>query len=182
MNSLPLDTVPIIALRALPFIEETGSITRAAMVLGVSQPAISRAIAALENKLGVVATHRIGGQIALTAEGKRLAELGRREALLRKDAWEDVTALRRKTNGGLRIGSIGASASTRLLPQLLKRYQSRFPEIRLSVREIPEVMMAEALKTGIVDVAIALARDDPSLEQLPLADDHLVALLPNDQV
>lgn len=82
--------------------------------------------------------------------------------------------------GALRIGSIGSSASTRLLPRLLGRYQSRFPEIRLAVREIPEAEMAEALKTGMVEVAITLARDDPSLEQLPLADDHLIALLSND--
>ncbi|WP_367998708.1 LysR family transcriptional regulator substrate-binding protein [Phaeobacter inhibens] len=82
--------------------------------------------------------------------------------------------------GALRIGSIGSSASTRLLPRLLGRYQSRFPEIRLAVREIPEAEMAEALKTGMVEVAITLARDDPSLEQLPLADDHLIALLSHD--
>nr|WP_102859915.1 LysR family transcriptional regulator [Phaeobacter inhibens] len=182
MNVRPLDTVPIIALRALPVIRETGSMTRAAMALGVSQPAISRAIAALEDKSGVVVTRRMGGQIRLTAEGDRLAELGRREALLRQDAWEDVTALKRKKAGALRIGSIGASASTRLLPQLLGRYQSRCPEIRLAVREIPETAMAEALKTGVVDVAITLAQDDPSLEQLPLTDDHLVALMPDDRV
>ncbi len=181
MNLRPFDTVPIIALRALPLIQETGSITRAAHALGVSQPAISRAIAILEDKSGVMVTHRIGGQVRLTAEGERLAELGHREALLRQDAWEDVTALKGKKAGALRIGSIGASASTRLLPQLLGRYQSRFPEIRLSVREIPETAMAEALKTGVVDVAIKLAQDDPSLEQLPLADDHLVALLPTDR-
>ena len=182
MNLRPLDTVPIIALRALPLIQETGSITRAANALGVSQPAISRAIAALEEKSAVVVTHRIGGQIRLTAEGERLAELGRREALLRQDAWEDVTALRRKKTGALRIGSIGASASTQLLPKLLGRYQSRFPEIRLAVREIPETAMAEALKTGVVDVAITLAQEDPALEQVPLANDHLVALMPDDRV
>ncbi|AUR06425.1 LysR family transcriptional regulator substrate-binding protein [Phaeobacter inhibens] len=83
--------------------------------------------------------------------------------------------------GTLRIGSIGSSASTRLLPRLLGRYQSRFPGIRLAVREIPEAEMAEALKTGMVEVAITLARDDPSLEQLPLADDHLIALLSHDR-
>ncbi len=93
-----------------------------------------------------------------------------------------MTALKRKKTGALRIGSIGASASTRLLPQLLGDYQNRFPKIRLAVREIPEAEMAEALKTGVVDVAITLAQDDPSLDQLPLADDHLVALLPADRV
>ncbi|CAM3966733.1 LysR substrate-binding domain-containing protein [Phaeobacter inhibens] len=82
--------------------------------------------------------------------------------------------------GALRIGSIGSSASTRLLPRLLGRYQSRFPEIRLAVREIPEAAMVEALKTGMVEVAITIALDDPSLEQLPLADDHLIALLSHD--
>lgn len=40
--------------------------------------------------------------------------------------------------------------------------------------------MVEALKTGMVEVAITIALDDPSLEQLPLADDHLIALLSHD--
>ena len=181
MKFHPLDTVPIIALRALPLIEETGSITRAAVALNVSQPAVSRAIGALEQKTGVIVTRRIGGQIRLTAEGERLAELGRREAVLRQDAWEDMTALKRKKTGAVRIGSIGASASTQLLPPLLSRYQKRFPDVRVAVREIPEQEIAEALKAGLVDVAITLAQDDPSLEQHPLADDCLVAFLPNNQ-
>lgn len=176
-----LDTVPVIALRALPLIAETGSITRAAVALGVSQPAVSRAISVLETKAGVAVTRRQSGQVVLTVEGKRLAELGHREAMLRQDAWEDISALKRKKTGALRIGSIGASASTRLLPQLLERYQKAFPDVRLAVREISEADMTEALTSGVIDVALTLAQDDPSIEHLPLAQDRLVALVRDDQ-
>lgn len=173
-----IDSVPPLALRALPVIAELGSVTRAAAELGISQPAVSRAITVLEKTLGVVVLRRGPGPITLTVEGQRLAELAKREAILRADALSDVNDLKRKKIGSVRIGSFGASASTRILPNLLRRFSAIHPTVSVEVREISDTDMPAALRDGTVDLALLVEPEDDEFEIISLAQDRLVALLP----
>ena len=175
-----LDGVPTLALRALPVIEHLQSVSAAAANLGVSQPAVSRAIATLEKHLGVSVLKRGRLPVTLTDEGARLAEYSRREALLLKDALRDVEDARRLRTGTVRVGSFGSSASTRILPDLIAGFTKLYPHVVIEVREIGDKGMAQALRDGVVDVALLVDPDGDTFEVVYLATDQLIALLPND--
>ncbi|MEP4034893.1 LysR family transcriptional regulator [Pseudophaeobacter sp.] len=175
---LHLDGVPSLALRALPVIETLQSVSATATNLGVSQPAVSRAISTLEKRLGVPVLRRGRMPVTLTDEGKRMAELARREAVLIDDALKDIEDARRLRTGTVRIGSFGASASTRILPDLIVKFSKRYPDVIIEVREIADVDMPQALHDGIVDVALLVEPEGETFEVVFIATDRLVALLP----
>lgn len=179
-NPFHLDGIPRLALHALPVIEHLQSISAAAANLGVSQPAVSRAIATLEKHLGVPVLRRGRLPMTLTDEGARLAEFARREALLLADALRDVEDARRLRTGTIRIGSFGASASTRILPDLIAGFAKLHPHVAIEVREIGDKGMAQALRDGVVDVALLVDPDGDTFEVAYLATDQLIALLPGD--
>ena len=174
---MTFDGVPALGLRALPIIAKGRSLTRAAAELGVTQPAVSRAIANLERMLGVVVLRRGEGPIGLTAEGGRLAILAEREAELRAVALRDVDDLKRKRSGIVRIGSFGASASTRILPDLLRRFARRHPGVAVEVREIADDDVPAALRDGAVDMALQIDPPGDEFDTIALARDQLVVLL-----
>ena len=174
---MTFDGVPALALRALPIIATGYSLTRAAAELGVTQPAVSRAIAVLERTLGVAVLRRGERSITLTVEGERLAMLAEREAELRAVALRDVDDLKRKRSGVVRIGSFGASASTRILPDLLRRFARSHPNIVVEVREIADDDVPIALRDGAVDMALQVDPPGDEFDTIALARDQLVALL-----
>jgi DNA-binding transcriptional LysR family regulator len=173
-----LDNIPALALRALPVIEKLQSVSAAAANLGVSQPAVSRAITTLEKRLGVPVLRRGRWPMALTEEGTRMAELARREAVLVDDALKDIEDARRLRTGTVRIGSFGASASTRILPNLIVQFSKFCSDVVIEVREIADVDMPKALHDGVVDVALFVEPEDETFEVILIATDHLVALMP----
>ena len=168
---------PALALRALPEIARTGSVSAAARALGVSQPAVSRALGLLEDHLGLPVLRRGRLPVALTEEGAILARYAERDALLRAQAFADVGAARRHRSGTVRIGSFGASASTHLLPDLFARLRRRHPGIAVEVREVPDMDVLAALRDGTADLGVVV--DVPAdLDAVELGTDRLVALLP----
>lgn len=173
-----LDGIPSLALRALPVIQTLQSVSDAASSLGVSQPAVSRAIKTLENHLGVPVLRRGRWPMTLTDEGKRLAELARRQAILMDDALKDIEDARRLRTGTVHIGSIGASASTRILPDLIVGFSKLYPDANIEVREIADVDIPQALQDGVVDVALLVEPEDETFEMVFIATDHLIALMP----
>lgn len=171
--------LPMTALRALKLLRETGSMSRTAETLGVSQPAVSRAIAALEGRFGLTFVRREGRPLTLTLEGELVATFSDR---IDGDL-ADLTAqlLRHRTGkaGTVTIGSFGASASTRLLPRLLKAFMARHPDIPVSIREYDDQDIESALSDGIVDAAV-LANPPDRFDLLLLGHDELVGIVADD--
>ncbi|MGF1464070.1 MAG: LysR family transcriptional regulator [Maricaulaceae bacterium] len=111
---------------------ESGSLTAAAEALTLSQSAVSRQIAALEEQLGVALFHRHARGLTLTEQGRLLrqttediaARVGFAEAMLRDS--------RDKPSGDLRVTAPLALGAMWLAPRL-KDFLERFPEIRLQL-------------------------------------------------
>ena len=116
--------------------------------------------------------------MTLTDEGKRMAELARREAILMDDALKDIEDARRLRTGTVRIGSFGASASTRILPDLIVRFSKLYPDVDIEMREIADVDIPQALHDGVVDVAVLVEPEDETFEMVYIATDRLIALMP----
>ncbi|MBC7924392.1 MAG: LysR family transcriptional regulator, partial [Bryobacteraceae bacterium] len=134
-------------------VARTGSFTKAANELGVSQPALSEQIAKLEHGLEAPLFERLNRRIELTAIGE--AVLGRAQALL-----EDASALpdliertRAGVHGPLRLGAIPTILPFFMAP-LLKGFTERYPDIDLHVREGTTAELVEQVLNGMVDVAL----------------------------
>lgn len=133
---------------------EEQSVTRAARRVHVAQPTLSHALARLEEDVGERLLDR-GPRAALRpTDAGRLLEARARAALAQVRAFrEDVAALRGLVTGTLRIGSIQTLSAT-LLPGPLARFAKAHPGIAVSARTYATGEVAEAVRTGRVDVGL----------------------------
>ena len=166
-------------LRALKSLATTGSVSRTAAELGLTQSAVSRAIAGYEKAVGLTLLRREARPLVLTEAGRivvdRATDVDRSLGAMR----EQLTALRQNRAGTVRIGSFGPTASTRILPDLLTRFRKIHPAVEISILEGPDDATHEGVSKGLTDVAVLSGPVD-DLDALPLATDQLVALLPED--
>jgi DNA-binding transcriptional LysR family regulator len=167
----------LVVLRALQSIRETGSVSKTAHVLGVTQSAISRSISKYEKAIGLQVLRRDARPLNLTEEGllvvAHAAEIDRSIRTLD----DRLRALRQGKEGVVRIGSFGSSATSRILPALLTKFAKRYPGISVSIVEGSDERTHEDLLQGNVDVAV-LGDPVEDVDAIPIATDELVALMP----
>ncbi len=146
-------------LRVLQALSEAGSLSAAAEVLHVTQPAISKGLSELERALGQALFVRRGRNIRLTPIARRLVELGERlDAQLRRGG-EELAALVRGASGELLIGATNA-ALTEVVCEALGQLKALHPKLAVSVRTHALTGMFEDLRAGRLDLVIARRVDD----------------------
>jgi DNA-binding transcriptional LysR family regulator len=169
------------ALRALKSLETTGSVSRTAQELGLTQSAVSRSIANLEKAYGLRFFRRDVRPLELTEEGQiavsHANEIDKSVIAL----GERLESFRRNRAGSVRIGSFGASASTKLLPELLQGFSKKHPKIELSIQEDQDQGAFQALQDNRVDVA-AIRDPGENFDTITLTNDRLVALIPENDI
>src|SRR5262245_55356560 len=111
---------------------ETGSLTAAAEKLGVSQSAVSRQIAALEQGMGVPLFQRHARGLLLTGPGMALREFTREMANAAMIAESTLKDAREKVMGDLRVTAPVAFGSTWLAPRLV-HFADAYPETRVQL-------------------------------------------------
>lgn len=153
---------------------------RAAERLHIAQPAISRQIAQLEAGIGALLFDRTRNNIRLTPAGKTLLEHARRILV---DVAEAARLARRAAEGMtgvLEVGFVG-SATYSVLPRILKRFRSAYPQIELVLHAMNTAELRDALVSRRIDVAFARPGiDDPEVIDEPLLDEPLIVALPED--
>lgn len=155
-------------------VAELGSINKAATDLQISQPALSRHIAALEREMGTKLFQRSQGGVTLTDSGKLLADKARpllRQLSIIKEQVGEMAA------GQLSIGippSWNQVFTTRYVTQLVKRH----PEIKLRVHEGVSHILREQMLAGILDLCVIPFEFAPptGFKQTPLAREPLVVV------
>jgi DNA-binding transcriptional LysR family regulator len=165
-------------LRALHAVALTGSVTRAAEQLLMTQPAVSHAIRALERELGVSLLVRRADGVALTAVGADIAERASIILAQLEGLRADAAAAAEQHSTTLRIGTL-SSVNARIMPSLLGAFAAAHPEVRVRVLEGSDPEVLDWLRTGAVDVAVVAEAHDDLLTS-PLATDELLAVLPID--
>ena len=153
---------------------------RAAAALHISQPPLSRAIRALEQRLGVVLFARSRRRVELTPEGTRLLGEARRLLGQLERTVQEVRGMARGEEGRLRIGFVSL-ADYGVLPGLLKAFKSARPGIALALREMLSPEQAAALAAGELDFSLLLppVSDAEPLEHLVVQRERFVAALPS---
>lgn len=139
-------------LRSFAAVAETGSLTRAAARLYLSQPALTKQIRQLEEQLGATLFHRSKTGMALTGPGRALAET--LPAVL--EAWDRaeraVRAAEAEAAKVLRIGFL-ASAANEKTQAITAAFKERRPGWRVELRQATWAAPAEALERGEVEAA-----------------------------
>jgi DNA-binding transcriptional LysR family regulator len=152
---------------------------RAAAALHISQPPLSRAIRALEARLGVVLFARSRRRVELTPEGTRLLGEARRIVGQLERTVQEVRGMARGEEGRLRIGFVSL-ADYGVLPGLLKAFKSARPGIALALREMLSPEQAAALAAGELDFGLLLppVSGAAELEHMVVQRERFVAALP----
>jgi DNA-binding transcriptional LysR family regulator len=153
---------------------------RAAAALHISQPPLSRAIRALEQRLGVVLFARSRRRVELTPEGTRLLDEARRMLGQLERTVQEVRGMARGEEGRLRIGFVSL-ADYGVLPGLLKAFKSARPGIALALREMLSPEQAAALAAGELDFGLLLPSVSAAepLEHIVVQRERFVAALPS---
>lgn len=161
-------------LRCFLAIAEESSLTRAAARLHLTQPAVSRTLAALEQHLGARLVDRSTHHIALTAEGRAFRDRAA-AALAAFEAAVDPARLRHRP---LRLGHAWSAFGPYTTP-LLRRWQREHPETPLELLRIDD--RTAGLTRGEVDAALLRGPvDAPGLATEELTTEERVAAVPAD--
>jgi len=165
-------------IEAFKAVIEHGTISRAAAVIHVSQPAMSKMIANLEADVDLVLFDRLKGRLAPTQRGMRLYDEVDRIFAGVQQVENAVDAIRREDQGRLAIGVMPALSSgfvQQATTGFLKRHPQSFcvVESRSSPR-IAEWLVTRKLDVGLVDAGV----QTPYLVTEPLMEHPLVCIMP----
>jgi len=159
-------------------VAETGSFSKAAVLLDTAQPALSRQVRALETELRETLLIRTGRGVTLTDAGRRLLEHGhaimQRVALAR----EDLGAQRGEPVGRIVVG-LPPSLARRLTLPLIDVFSREMPKARLAVVEGFSMHIAEWLTTGRMDLGLVYSPEpQPHIEITPVLEERLCLVGP----
>ncbi len=172
-------------MRVLREIATQGSFSAAADELYLSQSAVSQHLAALEKEVGQKLVERTSGGPMLTQAGEVL--VSHTDAVLCRldEAERELAAIAGMRGGRLRLVSF-PSASATLVTQAAADFTTRYPEVKLELREAEPEESFPALKRGEVDVALLFdyelveAEADRDVEYHLLLEDRMWAAVPKD--
>ena len=151
MNPAQLDTQQLLTFLA---VAETGSFSGAAARLHVSQPAVSKRVALLEQRLGFSLFDRLGQRVVLTYPGEQLLPAVR--AVQRSlDDIATVAASGEGAGGGRLSLALSHYCGLHLLPAALERFSTRHPEVLLDLSFHDSERAIEAVRNGEVALAYA---------------------------
>lgn len=167
-------------IEAFKAVVENGTVSRAAQLLNVSQPAMSKLIAHLEFDTGLRLFDRVKGRLAPTEHGMRLyAEVGRIFSGVRQIE-NAVDAIRREEQGRLAIGVLPALATSfiqRVTTTFLKDRRGVYCSVQsLSSQWVIDWLIARKLDVGLVSARI----DNPYVTLEPLLEQPLACIMPLD--
>lgn len=165
-------------IEAFKAVIEQGTVSRAADVLFVSQPAVSKLIAHLESDTGLTLFERVQGKLAPTRHGMRLyAEVDRIFAGLRQ-VEQAIESIRRDEQRHLMVGVLPALAGS-FIRRVTMKFLSVHPDVQVSIHARGSQIVADWLATRQIDVGLTNSLvDNPYIDREPLMESPLICALP----
>ena len=163
------------ALTAFLAVAESGSFSTAAERLFLTQPAVSKRIAQLEQQLGTRLFDRVGRRIRLTEAGEALLPRARQVLLDLEDMSRAISNLTGTVSGTLRIGTSHHIGLHRL-PPVLRRFSREYPDVKLDIHFIDSEEAWEAVLHGDLEMGVVTLppQPDPRLHSQAVWQDPLV--------
>jgi len=167
-----LDTL---ALESFVAVADEGSFSRAAERLFVTQPAVSKRIASLEEDLGVPLFDRLGRQLALTEAGSSLLASARRILNDIANSRDAIQTLGDQVAGRLRLATSHHIGIHRL-PPVLKAFTQRYPQVALDLLFLDSELAIDKVSSGEIELAIVTLpeTEERMLTNTLIWDDPLV--------
>ncbi|MEA3304151.1 MAG: LysR family transcriptional regulator [Pseudomonadota bacterium] len=153
------------ALQAFVEVARQGSFSKAADLLFVTQPAVSKRIAALEDELQARLFDRIGKNITLTETGGELLPRARR-LLLEADEMKRIASSLSTSVGGRLLMGTSHHIGLHRLPPVLKAFHNQYPKVILDLRFMDSEQAFQAVEQGELELAIVTlpSATPPNLE------------------
>ena len=149
-----------------------GSVSKAAVALGMSQSSVSSNIAQLEKECGERLFSRTGRGVTLTEFGKQLLPRVSRLAAEADAVADEIRNTRGQPKGEVLVGML-PSAVTQFAGALFTAARTQAPGVRLRLTEGASAQLEEHLRDGRLDLAMVLREDEASV-----GDAHVLARLP----
>ena len=140
-------------LRHFIAIVEHGSFSKAAKAVAISQPALTRSIKQLEERLGVLLFNRSTRSVTPTQAGTRLYKRGKLIVREADDVVSDLSS-QLQTDRPLRIGTAPMFATT-IIPKAIQEFSSRFPDIEVNVVSGLFETLTDRLAQADLDVVVS---------------------------
>ena len=156
---------------------EVGSFTKAAELLGYTQPALSQMMTALERELSMKLLYRSRYGIRLTPEGERLypsvENAVRQYDAMRRSA-DEISGLE---TGVVRIGTV-SSVSARWLPQVIRAFWEKHPNVQIVLHQGDYSSIQEWIRNGAVDFGFVNPHAVKGLETMVVKSGEFRAVVP----
>ena len=162
---------------ALLKVIEVGSFTKAADLLGYTQPALSQMIASLEKELSIKILYRSRYGIQLTPEGERLYPSIQNSVLQYEAMRRTADEIRGLSSGIVRIGTV-SSISCHWLPGIIRTFWQKYPNIQIVLHQGDYTSISEWVRTGAVDFGFVNPNAVKGLETTVVKSGEFRAVLP----
>ena len=160
----------------LAHLGDVGHVTDAAAALGTNQPTLSRALARVEDELGVRVFERGPSGVAATADGLVVLEAAR-DLVARHDRLRADLAHRLDPDTGVvRLAFLDSSATT-LVPRILRAFHADAPGVRIELSQEPSHEIRRDLDRGIVELGLTVDPAD-GLGWLVVQRERMVVVVP----
>ncbi|WP_258958974.1 LysR family transcriptional regulator [Paenibacillus tyrfis] len=160
-------------------ISDTKSFTKAGLELNMTQPAVSRAVTALEAELGVTLltrNRRLG--VKLTDVGERVVQIFRKILNEYEKIDQEIALEKGLETGIVRIGAFPV-ASAYFLPKIISHIAKQYPNIEFTIFEGTNAEIKEWIESGRIDVGFIVSTND-ELSTFPLLREEMFAVLADD--
>lgn len=177
MNNFPIELQHLITLKTL---SETGTLSRTAKILHLTQPAISHQIKMIEDFYGFRLYERKSSPVLFSAAGHRLLDLANAVLPLIQQAATDLKQMVHQQRGSLRISVECHTCFDWLLPSM-DTFRGRWPDVELDILSGFQDDPVSLLLQNRADLAILSDYEKESgIDHFPLFSFEIVALMSND--
>nr|YP_010537210.1 lysR transcriptional regulator [Hemiaulus sinensis]UYC30997.1 lysR transcriptional regulator [Hemiaulus sinensis] len=168
-------------LRILKAVASEKSFTRAAEILFVSQPSLSKQIKILENRLGILLLNRENNTISLTEAGKVFLQYSERILALCEESCRALNDVKNGDRGNLTVGA-SQTIGTYLMPRVLALFAQNYPQINIKVQVDSTRIIAKNVVNREIEIAV-VGGDVPdelkkNLEIESFVEDELILIIP----
>jgi DNA-binding transcriptional LysR family regulator len=159
-------------------VAQTEHFTRAAEVLSISQPTLSRSIAKLEEELGVPLFERLGRRVVLNHYGKLFYERTARILQEMSEAKQEITDLINPEHGTISFAflkSLGASS----VPKLVSLFLQQYPYVHFNLFQNATNAMLDQVESGEIDFCLSsMTETRKGVEWMNLWSEEIFACVP----
>lgn len=155
----------------------TGSFTKAAHALHITQPTLSKTIKSLEDELGVSLFNRDGKRIELTDAGRAIADQAANIVESFHNLRLELNDLTNLNKGLIRVG-IPPMAGSSFFPQVIRRFREKYPGLVIQTVEDGAKKLEQKVAEGRLDMGVVLLPvDEERFDSFTVVKEHLKVLV-----